>query len=283
MRRAAFQRRAQRLGERRSHSRGFALLIVLWALVFLALIVTELGSSGRVEAKIARNLMANAVAEAAADGAIHQAIFSLSDSGGQGWQIDGTVHRVTVGSIPVEVRLEDEAGKINPNVAQPEVLHALLTVLGAQPQVADTVTRSIIEWRGAMSPDQQAPIITRYQAAGLKYQPSFAPFESVQDVGLVLGLQKPLADLLLPHLSTYQIGITDPTHADPIVARALGQLPGATAPPPPNLPTAYRSVTIRALAHGPGGALFTRRAIVRIGPGLPHGYAMLTWDAPGID
>jgi general secretion pathway protein K len=267
----------------RSGDRGFALLIVLWTLVLLALIVTELGASGRVETKIARNLIANAEAEAAADGAVHQAIFHLSDAGTSGWQVDQTIHRLTIGPIPVEVRLEDETGKINPNLATPDVLQALLVVLGADPTLAQAAALSIVEWRGATPPDQQAAVIARYQAAGLKYQPAFAPFETVDDVGLVLGLPKPLAALLLPHLSVHQLGMSDPAHADPIVARALGQLPGGFTPGIAALPTAYHSVTIRATAHAPGGALFTRRAIVRIGPGLPHGYAMLAWDAPGTE
>lgn len=267
----------------RLRSRGFALLIVLWALVLLALIVTELGTSGRVEAKIARNLMANAEAEAAADGAVHQAIFSLSNGGDQNWPTDGSVRRLSIGSIPVDVRIDDEAGKINPNIAASDLLRALLTVLGADPLAAQTVAQSIVEWRGGLPPDQQTAIAARYQAAGLKYQPAFAPFESVEDVGLVLGLPKTLAALLLPHLSVHQIGIADPARADPIVARALGQLAGTNTQPVVALPIAYRSVTIRTTAHGPGDALFTRRAIVRIGPGLPHGYAMLAWSAPGTE
>lgn len=274
-------RATARSGRRRS--RGFALLIVLWALVLLALVVTELGASGRVEAKIARNLMANAAAEAAADGAVHQAIFHLSGAEDQNWPTDGTVRRVSIGSIPVELRIVDEAGKVNPNIAAPELLRALLTVLGADPLVAQTVAQSIVEWRGGLPPDQQAAIAARYQAAGLKYQPAFAPFESVEDVGLVQGLTPALTALLLPHLSVHQIGIADPGRADPVVARALGQLPGANTQPVVALPTAYRSVTIRATALGPADARFTRQAIVRIGPGLPHGYALLAWGAPGAE
>ena len=54
--------------------RGFALLLVLWTLVLLSLIVTGMVSAGRVEAQLASNLRAAAVAEAAADGAVHQGL-----------------------------------------------------------------------------------------------------------------------------------------------------------------------------------------------------------------
>jgi general secretion pathway protein K len=266
----------------RPGDRGFALLIVLWALVLLALIVAELGTSGRMESKIARNLMANAQAEAAADGALHQAIFHLADGSNQAWQPDGVLRRLAVGPVPVDLRIEDEVGKVNPNLADPALLQALLVVLGADQRLAQTVTQGIVDWRGGNPPDQQAGVAQRYQAAGLRYQPSFAPFESVDDVGLVLGLPPDLAARLEPHLSVHQIGVADPARADPVVARALAQLPGATSQATPAVPMAYRSVMITAVAR-PVGGLFTRRAVVRIGPGLPRGYALLTWDAPGAE
>jgi general secretion pathway protein K len=266
----------------RPGNRGFALLIVLWTLVLLALIVTELGTSGRMESKIARNLMANAGAEAAADGAVHQAIFHLADGSDQAWQADGVPRRLAVGPAAVDLRIEDESGKINPNLADPALLQSLLLVLGANQQLSQTIVQGIVDWRGGSPPEQQPGVVQRYLAAGLRYQPSFSPFETVEDVGLVLGLTPDLAARLEPHLSVHQIGMADPARADPIVARALAQLPGGTGTAMPGVPMAYHSVTITAVAHVPGGQ-FTRRAVVRIGPGLPHGYGLLVWDAPGAE
>jgi general secretion pathway protein K len=265
----------------RSNSRGFALLIVLWALVLLALIVAELGTSGRMEAKIARNLMANAEAEAAADGAVNEAIFHLSDSSDQGWQPDAAPRRMQVGPVPVELRIADESGKINPNLSSPDLLQALLVVLGVENNQAQVITQNILDWRGGEAAAQQAAVVQRYQGAGLKYQPSFAPFETVDDVALVLGMTPDVAARLLPHLSVHQIGIADPARADPIVARALAQLSSSSPATQPQIPVAYRSVTITAAARTNEGAQFTRRAVVRLGPGLPRGYSVLVWDAPG--
>ncbi len=62
-------------------SGGFALLIVLWTLVLVAFLVLHLTASGRTEIRIADNLVANAVAGAAADGAISRqsSIFRTRD------------------------------------------------------------------------------------------------------------------------------------------------------------------------------------------------------------
>jgi hypothetical protein len=100
-------------------SAGFVLIIVLWTLVSIAFIVAHLTATGRTEIRIARNLVANTVAEVAADGSISEAIFNLSDrSPDHRWPIDGTAREV-IGRSRVSLQLEDEAWRINPNSASP--------------------------------------------------------------------------------------------------------------------------------------------------------------------
>ena len=75
----------------RHRAGGFALIVVLWTLVLIAFIVAHLTASGRTEVQIASNLVANSVAQAAADGAIFEAIFNLSDPRPeQRWPVDGS-------------------------------------------------------------------------------------------------------------------------------------------------------------------------------------------------
>jgi len=54
---------------------GFALLIVLWALGLLALLVSSLAAAGRSDLSFAGNTRDSAIVEAAADGAVQQAMF----------------------------------------------------------------------------------------------------------------------------------------------------------------------------------------------------------------
>src|SRR5215469_5590898 len=105
---------------------GFALIIVLWTLVLIAFIVAHVTANGRTEVRIAGNMVADATAEAADDGAIVAAIFNLLDPNpDQRWPLDGSPHELTIGGSRVMVRLRDEAGRINPNSASPELLEAL--------------------------------------------------------------------------------------------------------------------------------------------------------------
>ena len=266
-------------------NRGFALLIVLWTLVLVAFLVLHMTASGRTEIRIADNLVANAVAAAAADGAIAEAIFNLSDPRPeQRWPLDGPPRIFAVGECRVVVRLEDEASRINPNLAAPELMAALLQVLGSDPNAAQHIAAAIADWVGSSGTPQTADALqAEYRAAGLDYGPPGAPLETMDELGRVLGVTPTLYAALKPHLTLY--GPAEPKPGiDPIVTAALGQLPqlGGSAPPPAPTPQDTLTVRIIAAAVGPGNAHVTRAAVVQIGSSLPQGYAVLAWG-PAVD
>ncbi len=75
-------------------------MIVLWTLVLIGFIVVHLTASGRTEIRIASNLAANSIAEAAADGAIFEAIFNLSDPRPDlRWPVDGIARELSAGGL----------------------------------------------------------------------------------------------------------------------------------------------------------------------------------------
>ena len=95
----------------RRHQRGFALVIVLVTAALLALIGTRLTAAGRTETVIARNLTAQAEAEAAADGAIFEALFHLLAPAATAWTPGPTTHLVSVGAAKVAVEIKSEGAK----------------------------------------------------------------------------------------------------------------------------------------------------------------------------
>src|SRR5919197_4263300 len=109
---------------------GFALIIVLWTLVLIAFIVAQLTAIGRTEIRIAGNIVSNSAAQAAADGAIFEAIFNLSDPRPEArWVVDGNARKLAIGNSQVMLWLEDENWRINPSTASPALLEALLRVI----------------------------------------------------------------------------------------------------------------------------------------------------------
>jgi general secretion pathway protein K len=267
----------------RHRADGFALIVVLWTLVLIAFIVAHLTATGRTEVQIASNLVANSVAEAAADGAIFEAIFNLSDPRPeQRWPVDGTVHQIAIGNSRVVVRLEDEASWINPSTAPPELIEALLRVIGSDPDTAHRLAAALGQWVGSGSVVRpQDTVLAEYRAAGLDYGPPGAPLETLDELGRVLGMTPALLAALRPHLTLFGPPQPNPATSDPVVAAALALLAPKVAPVPspanqaiPDLLT----VRITALASGPGNASIIRTAVVRIGAGLPQGYTVLAWS-----
>ncbi len=204
--------------------RGFALLIVLWWTVLLALLGNQLAASGRLEAKRAGNLRNAAVAEAAAEGALQEAAFHLLASGEDAWAADGTIHTLplTGGSAVIEV--SDEAVKIGLNQATAGLLAALITQFGADHKQAASLADAILQWR--TSAPQAGPPGAKtaaYAQAGAAYAPPESDFETLSELGLVRGMTPALLQRLTPYLSVYQTGDPDLAHADPAVRSAWAQ------------------------------------------------------------
>jgi general secretion pathway protein K len=280
-------------------SGGFALLIVLWTLVLIAFIVARLTASGRTEIRIAGNLVADAVTEAAGDGAIFTAIFNqLDPSPDQRWPLNGQAHELMIGSTRVLVQLEDEAGRVNPSIASPELLEALLRTTGSDPESARRLAVAIGQWVGStpvtsvtsvtsVTPGTrpQNAVPADYQAAGLDYGPPGEPLETLDELGRVLGMTPTVLAAIRPHLTLFGPPQPNPASADPVVAAALaatgqGALAAVAAnQPPPDLIL----VRITATAFGPSNARVKKSAIVRVGANLPGGYSVLAWGARTFD
>ena len=263
---------------------GFALIIVLWTLVLIGFIVAHLTASGRTEIRIAGNLVANSASQAAADGAIFETIFNLSDPNPeQRWPIDGTPRQVAVGGIQVIVRVEDEASWINPSTASPALIEALLRVIGSDPDTARRIATAISEWVGsAAAPRPQEALLTDYRAAGLDYGPPGAPFETLGELGRVIGMTPAVLLAIRPHLTLFGPQEPNPATTDPVVAAALAMTSTAGQPvvqPGPAAAQDALMVRITALAAGPGNARVTRTAVVRTAVTLPQGYAVLAWGS----
>lgn len=240
--------------------RGFALLIVLWALALLSLLGTQIVATGRQDTQLARNLLEAAVLEAAANGAVQRAIFWTLDSSGQHWRADGSEHFVRIGAANVAVRIDDESDKINPSIASPALLEALLLQVGADPGTAAAVAASIVEWRlGSGSAGLPNATFARYAGSGREYAPSGAPIDSIDELGAVIGMTPELLARLRPHLSIYTDSDPGANTFDPVVARALmaARELDLGGEEDQNL------VSVTADARGGGHGRFTLKVVVR--------------------
>jgi general secretion pathway protein K len=113
-----------------SRSGGIALVSVLWLLLLLSGLAATVAYIARVEALLAHRAFDLARAQAAADAAIVNTVSRLSDEQvsrhpslgvPQSWEFDG---------IPIAITVSNEAGRIDVNTANDELLLAFLQSQG---------------------------------------------------------------------------------------------------------------------------------------------------------
>jgi len=284
--------------------RGIALILALWITILLTVIASGFAFSMRSEALATRNALSLARVRAAADGAIERTAFELSrpvvpDT----WQLDGTPHQWQEDDITVQVSAVDEASRIDLNVAPDALIKSMLMSLGIEDDRAAHLTDAIADWR---DPDDfkrpNGAEEADYRAAGLKYGPSNGPFETIAEVGRVLGMTSDLYARVVPLVTVHsrQPGINPATASREV----LLALPNATAEsvdaylsqraaalaaklPIPPFPPAQGYLSprvpvwrIRADASLPDGVTFAREAVLRPSSDPARPLIALAWLEP---
>ena len=203
---------------------GLALVIVLWMVALLSIVAASLAFSMRTETTLAHDLVAQAQARALAEAGVYRGILELYNPDRlRRWRGDGSPHRIRFGGVPITVSLQDEAGKIDLNSAQRDLLGTLLRASGIDDERRDALLDAIEDWRDADSlrrlngaEDQE------YEAAGRTYGAKDATFNTVEELQQVLGVTPRLFKRLRPALTvhSHSAGI-DVQLAPPAVLRAL--------------------------------------------------------------
>lgn len=274
---------------------GFALLFVLWTLVTLSLIGTALlvGSKAATEQDAAETLLATTQAQA--DAAIQTALYHLLTTGSAHWAADGTFHTITEPDLTADVRIQIEAGKINPNNAPPGLLTAVFETTGLQTPAAQTLARMVVLWRTPPSLTQQAnrQANTSLFATLGACRPAGRPMRTLDDMAEIPGMTPSLLQTLSPHLSFTQKDMPSPRTHDPFLHAVFAQMQtqpqggpspmqGSPLPPPAQEETtanwADRTLIVTARVTRSGGHMLLRRAVLAPQPGRNTPFAVLSLE-----
>lgn len=192
------------------------LLSVLWGIALLAVIATTVMDATGTSRKLADNGLYAAQADAMAEAAIVRAAIGLSDATARtGWRADGRPRHFGLRTWRAMVRIQDELGRIDLNFADQDLLFGLFRSVGVEPQKANSLALSVIEWR-----------ITPVAGVNASGQPQRRLFQAVNELLLVTGMSQDLFAKIEPALTVYSQRPTfDPQLAPP---EALLALPGAT-------------------------------------------------------
>jgi len=278
---------------------GAALVVALWAVMAMALLVAGVRILGARAAMLAEARLEQVQLAAAADGMINLTLLRLMDLGAGGHPpVDGRPVRLLFAGLAGEVRVQDEAGKIDLNQAPKPLLMRLLLSQHADFDTAQGLSDAILDWRepgagrrlnGAKAED--------YRRAGIAYGPRGGKMETVDELRLVMGMTESLYLALAPCLTVAsQNAWPDQAVAPDSVLRALDGMDDAriaaieasraarlvTQPdgsladtsPPPSVGRAF-SISVQVEGRTTG---VQRRAVVRL-TGIPKApYVVYQWN-----
>jgi general secretion pathway protein K len=275
-----------------------ALVSVLWGVALLSVIATSLLAAGNASYRLARNAVELSQSEAVADAGINRAILALLDPRpDKRWRVDGTSQSFAFSGIPIRLAIQDELGRIDLNYADGSLLAALFRSVGLGALSANSLVDKILDWRdpnpshrlnGAKQND--------YRESGYLYQPRSGPFQSVDELKLVMGVNPELFKRVEPALTVYSgHQFFDPQVAPrevlivlpamntetvgALVAARSGMQPdagsttGVLAPP---TAAPGRAFMVRAEVQKPD-VVRVREAVVRLTGDLAQPYWVLSW------
>lgn len=138
-----------------SRSRGAALVLVLWLIALLTAMIGAFALTARVEALQGSMLRNGAQAQEYARSGLEYALFRLQDADTQArWRPDGRRYRWQMDDASVEIRITDESGKVDLNMAEPTLLAGLVRAVGGEQASAGRIAGAIVDWRDGDSLSQ---------------------------------------------------------------------------------------------------------------------------------
>ena len=287
--------------------RGFVLLIVLSVLGLMAMVAASFGQMARNHIKLAAVASGDASAEALADAGVYIAILDLmagreGQSPDRRFALDATPFSCSMGDgTALTIAIQDEAGKVDLNIATPALVRAL--VLGLGLSAGEAAVDAILDYRDEddnrrLSGAERA----EYQEAGRSLGPRNGPFLAVEELANVLGITQADAERLRPFVTIYSglaaiDGNVAPKALMDILDRGTGEGGGpsllegnlamsefsAMRQGTGLLPAQYlaastrRAFSIRSQARTAAGSIFVRESVVEFVASTSPVFVLRRW------
>jgi general secretion pathway protein K len=283
---------------RPNRERGSIAILALWGVALIFMLIAPVAFATRGELQIARNALAESRARLAAEAGTQLGLLRLLRQHDSGGVFDGTPQAWQQGSIEVAIAIADEAGKIDLNLAPPELLTGLFEAVGTNREAAELIACNILDHRGdtgsdcpqSDSPHAGQRFVVPEELAEL---PGFDDqlYNRVADNVTVTSGASAIDPMVAPRTVLLAIpGATASLVDSFIEARAtmrdLGTadaelIPSAAAPYVMASPA--RDYTITATAMTSDGARYRAELQVRLTGRATQPYQVMAWRAPPAD
>lgn len=173
---------------RPTNQAGVALVLTLWLLTLLTLLAAGYSYAMRTETRLTIHGVALARARAMAEAGLWLAVGDvLKPREDRQWRADGTRYPIDFGEGTIELRIQDEAGRIDLNTATSELLRGLLQRSALRQDEVTLLLQAILDWRDR-DPRRGRPGAEDggYDVAG--YSVKDGPFNSIDELRLVPGM-----------------------------------------------------------------------------------------------
>ncbi len=192
----------------RRDERGVVLLLVLLVLALISVLVLSWAQEWRTELRLAANFREASQCHRLAEAGVYYALGKLLEAKSieasafnlnsqeaaaqlaAAWRGDRSLHQVKLPGGLVEVRLEDEGGKINLNQINEEIMARLFSGIGFSLAQIPIMVDSIQDWRSRG--DQPRPNGAKspyYLGMEPPYVSRNGPFEVVEELAWVRGFE----------------------------------------------------------------------------------------------
>jgi general secretion pathway protein K len=252
---------------------GFVLIAVIFITGLLAVTTTAFVANVKSNTLFARALLYNQQLESAADGMARLTAFQFATR-----DVEKPFPMTFVcrwnENINIQYDIQDQAGLVDLNTANPALFIAVLQGLGKPATEASAIAAAIADYK---DPDAQAQDGGDEAALykGPSTGPSDGPFMTVEELDRIPLIDNDLYTQIMPLVTVHsqQPGF-DPSQAPKALLDAVGaNKAGLFASPSP-----VRVYAIRVTAKRERGGAFTRATIIALTGQPDRPYALLKWN-----
>jgi general secretion pathway protein K len=281
---------------------GWALVSTLWALTMLSLMAAAAASLTVTTYQGESHATVDTWAEAGLDASVVRAALGISDARpSQRWPVDGRAVYFAYDGLRLGVTVQDELGRIDLNAATGALFAQLLVGAGVEQDQAAVLSDRILDWRNANRLQTlKGGTDDDYRAAHLPYRPRHGPFQTVDELKLVLGMRPELFRKIRPALTVYSKTLmfdpslaprealwalypSDPSRVDDLLRTRQGSgLDTAHVGLAPGALAAVDSLAGRAYSISAqvqiGARHFSRLAVIEFTGDVKRPYYVLSWQ-----
>ena len=122
----------------------------------------------------------------------------------QRWRASGHIYPVRFNDADIRIKIQSESGKIDINKANEKLLTGLMAQTEADSILQQSLVNAILDWRDK---DDLIRIDgaekASYEAADLSYHPRNKPFQTIEELRLVLGITAEIFEQLKTMITVY--------------------------------------------------------------------------------